>query len=43
MVAKAQYDKMTAQETWMKQDEKERQLVAITAQLEQIEWKNTQI
>ena len=42
-VAKAKYDEMTAQEIWMKQDETEKQLVALTAQLEQIEWKNKQL
>ena len=42
-VAKSKYDEMVKAGEWMKQDETERQLVALTAQLEQIDLLNKKL
>ena len=42
-VVKANYDEMQELKRWMKQDETQEQLVALTAQLEQIKIKNKQL
>jgi hypothetical protein len=39
-IAKAKYDDMVETNTWMLQDEQDKQLVALTAQLEQVELNN---
>lgn len=38
--AKAKYDSLIASESWMTQDETEKQLVVLTAQLQQVQMKN---